>query len=194
MREQLSTNPSAASVCEFPDCGRPLDRSKGLCSGHRSQEHRGVPLAPIGSYLPTKYPEVCSVEDCSKPSRQRGLCWGHHRRLIRYGDPLAGPSRREGRNRLIDGNGYVRIYVPDHAEAGSRGYAMEHRVVMADLLGRPLRKGENVHHRNGDRADNRPDNLELWASFQPPGQRVQDLVAHAQRLLDLYADEIERLP
>jgi hypothetical protein len=71
---------------------------------------------------------------------------------------------------------------------------MEHRVVMADLLGRPLRKGENVHHRNGDRADNRPDNLELWASFQPPGQRVQDLVAHAQRLLDLYADEIERLP
>jgi hypothetical protein len=53
----------------------------------------------------------------------------------------------------------------------------EHRVVMEQLLQRPLRAYENVHHRNGIRTDNRPENLELWVRPQPPGRRVEDLLA-----------------
>jgi hypothetical protein len=53
---------------------------------------------------------------------------------------------------------------------------LEHRVVMEQVLGRPLEPYETVHHRNGIRSDNRPENLELWTSTQPYGQRIDDLI------------------
>jgi hypothetical protein len=73
----------------------------------------------------------------------------------------------------IDSNGYRILYI---WQEGKRCQKLEHRVVMERLLRRPLEPHENVHHKNGVRHDNRPENLELWCKPQPCGQRVDDLV------------------
>ena len=65
-------------------------------------------------------------------------------------------------------------------------YKMEHVLVMEEAIGRSLLPGENVHHINGLRDDNRLENLELWTRPQPSGIRASDAVAWAEEILRLY--------
>ena len=60
--------------------------------------------------------------------------------------------------------GYIGVRAPNHPEAMANGYALVHRAVMSNFLERPLDAGEVVHHRNGNRGDNRIENLQLLAN------------------------------
>ena len=80
-------------------------------------------------------------------------------------------------------SGYVFVMVD-----GQR--VRQHRAVMERIMGRPLTDEENVHHKNGNKGDNRPVNLELWSVSQPSGQRVSDKVAWAVEFLKQYPDQL----
>lgn len=63
-----------------------------------------------------------------------------------------------------DGKGYIWLFKPSHPNATPNGYIKEHRYVMEQKIGRLLKRNEVVHHVNGIVSDNRPENLEIFAT------------------------------
>jgi hypothetical protein len=85
------------------------------------------------------------------------------------------------------------FFSPAHPRADKGRYVFEHVLVMEDILGRYLLPGENIHHLNGVRDDNRPENLELWTRPQPIGIRASDAVAWAREVLVRYEGQLDLL-
>lgn len=170
-------------TCQLPGCDR-LYLSKGLCSFHYSRRRaHGDPLfqQTYSKDLP------CRVRGCGQLQTAKGYCKKHYQRLRNHGDPERMLVGERGRG-TIDKKGYRVLYAPTHPNAERNGRIKEHRLIMSEILGRPLLPDENVHHINGNKLDNRPENLELWSKTQPCGQRVQDLVTWAKAILERYAN------
>ena len=153
---------------------------------------------------------VKSKEDLSEYQRQyreknRAICYLRSRRSeakkkeeylikrrvryrIKHGIALDDPFRkRKAGEGNIDAQGYKTITKRGHPnQMDSKGRIREHIFVMSGYLGRPLFKHESIHHKNGDRLDNRIENLELWSRGQPPGQRVEDKIKWYIEFLNQY--------
>jgi hypothetical protein len=80
--------------------------------------------------------------------------------------------------------------MPEHPNAATTGLIAIHTIVMSEHLGRPLIKGESIHHKNGMKDDNRIENLELWNRSQPYGQRVEDKISWMIAFLHEYGYKV----
>lgn len=138
--------------------------------------------------------QMCQAEGCDKLWQYPPYCTPHHRRWKKWGDPLHEYKPVRSGRWYVTSYGYHRRWQPEHPNASKDGGVFEHVVVMAEKLGRPLRKSERVHHINGVKTDNRPDNLELWVNAHPSGQRVSELIQFAHDLLEQYKDDAQLWP
>ena len=175
-------------TCSADGCAEEAE-AKGFCHGHYQHLLRtGVAdTSPL-----RKRGRLCAVFGCDRPHKALGYCQAHYKRLISTGDVEPDRPVRQVAGDGYSDHGYWVIPVPPNLRwlVGGATRIGEHRLVMALHLGRAIRPDEVIHHRNGDRSDNRIVNLELWSVAHPSGQRVEDVVAFSIEMLARYAPEI----
>lgn len=184
-RMKMPTKPRRGATLPCEMCGQGVYRSKGevdkrfcsvKCKNAHMARHQIVATCEVCGAEFRRSPSVAAytkLRFCSKPCEGRG-------RMRRTLD-----RDHNGRPALKDRSGYIRIYEPDHPRAMNGGWVMEHRWIMEQRLGRMLQTSEHVHHINGVKDDNRPENLEVM------GHSAHSRLTQQERKADLAAMKSE---
>lgn len=128
----------------------------------------------------------CGASTVRRKAAKFGLAKGRGKEKSRVPKGDKHWSWRGGKHE--DGNGYIRLRMPDHPNANKNGYVLEHRFVASEAIGRPLATSEEVHHIDGNKKNNSPDNLIVV----PKGEH-QRLHARVCQELQALRAEVARL-
>lgn len=140
---------------------------------------------------------TCVGPRCGFAAKVKGFCRKHYKQFMagilneegKQIRPKFPWQRKRTKERWVEPHGYVLVYAPvGHPRARHDGTMFEHRLVMEQVLGRYLEPHELVHHKNGNRSDNSPENLMLMdgrakkGEGHPPGSEM-DAATAAQVLI-----------
>lgn len=132
-------------------CEKPLTAEQSVYCSHpcRDEGRRTLELRP------------CTI--CGEPMEVQPHLFGKKKTCSRecQWELFRQNTQKGPGNKYVDPNGYVVVYYPDHPDARKNGYVAEHRLVAEQKEGRRLSPKEHVHHLNGVKTDNRPENLEV---------------------------------
>lgn len=200
--EPVKSMKSRAGTCKGDD-GRCEGEIAGdeLCRAHWYRQSKGLPLTEIKRRSSSLKGQPCiscaKHGDARKSVSHDGQCSTHSQRRMHGEQDWDRPIKHKSPDGTVAYT--TRGYRVISRVNGSSSY--EHRVIAQQLLGRPLEKGENVHHRNGVRDDNRTDgplridptsgrlrsgNLEIWTDPQPSGADVGPVLIWAVEKLTQY--------
>lgn len=154
------------SPCET--CGKTVDPLRN--------QNRFCSLAC--AHVATRTGEMVPCAECGKPTYKRPNEIRIHQDNFCSRDCANKSQRLVGPGKTMQlGSGYVCRYYPSHPDASSSGVIAEHRWVAEQMLGRRLRKSEHVHHINGVKNDNRPENLEVLEAGEHTRRTVKEATA-----------------
>lgn len=140
----------ARAICSVHKCGR-ICHGQGFCKKHYLRFWRHGDASIVLSTPPKTWNGViCSVNHCKSKVRCQGMCERHYRANRVYGNPLTMYHATPGAGH--NHQGYKR-------QTNNNRRIFEHRLVWEAANG-PIPTGHHIHHINGDRGDNRLENLQ----------------------------------